>query len=152
MQREPLFSLQQERLCKCNKGGKQKRLREQQQKEEREGKRKKGCARPRTLRNGGKKEWKKGDKERGGHGEDKSSCFSLTHIEQRLQHQSAIAPPSSPRDPLISNAAANTVWAYAALLFGNNPTSATPCQHCNDITSEALASPVFKAVLADKAN
>lgn len=69
-------------------------------------------------------------------------------------------PPSHPSSlPRVPRSATQpplqSVWATlcsTALHFGNNPTSATPCQHCNDITSEAQASPVFKAVLADKAS
>lgn len=75
----------------------------------------------------------------------------LTHIEQRLQHQSAIAPASL-RDPRSATQPPLQPELHcAASLSGNNPTSATPCQHCNDITSEAQVPPVTIAALQDKA-
>lgn len=65
----------------------------------------------------------------------------LTHIEQCLQHQSAIAPASL-RDPRSATQPPPQPERHcAALLSGNNPTSATPCQQCNDITSEAQVPP-----------
>lgn len=76
----------------------------------------------------------------------------LTHIEQRLQHQSAIAP-ASPRDPRSATQPPLQPPLHCAAPFGgNNPTSATPCQHCNDIISEAQVQPMILAALEDKAS
>lgn len=73
----------------------------------------------------------------------------LTHIEQRLQHQSAIAPASLRDSRSATQPPLQPELHCAASLSGNNPTSATPCQHCNDITSEAQVAPVIIAALED---
>lgn len=94
---------------------------------------------------------KKKERENGERGEDRVLLL-LTHIEQRLQHQSAITPTSL-RDPQsATQPPLQSELRCAASLSGNNPTSAIPCQHCNDITSEAQGPPISIEALEDKAS
>lgn len=82
----------------------------------------------------------------GKRGEDRALLL-VTHIELCLQHQNAIAPTSL-RDPRsATQPPLQSELRCAASLSGNNPTSATPCQYCNDITSEALVPPMITAPL-----
>lgn len=76
----------------------------------------------------------------------------LTHIEQRLQHQSAIAPASR-RDPRSATQPPLQPELHCAASLGNsdNPASATPCQRCNDITCQAQVINATTAAVDGKA-
>lgn len=74
--------------------------------------------------------------------ERKQGECCLTHIEQRLQHRSTVAP--------IRDTAATTAGASACdVAQWQQP---YPQQHSNDITSEAQVLNVIVAALRDKAS
>lgn len=118
----------------------------QRQRAENEGEERKHNARCRTVGKGGTRTRGRRSGKGDVGGEKTRVLLFLTHIEQRLQHQSAIAP-ASPRDPRSAAQLPlqSELQCAATAQWQHNPTSATLCQQCNDITSEAQASLVLKA-------